>query len=571
MRIRRSLLFFTLVVTALLGISSIASAHEINPVRQTVPLPDSTLAVQPTVDGQYVFDSLSSEVKVSGQAANGSGNNGIAIIKQEPDSASLVRILQTGGETFGLTITPDGKYLIDAIQPDGCSGGSALSCGPETASSPTGVQIIDVAKAIAGEPGAILATVRTGDKSGPAEVALSPDGHFVFVSGEDNATVGVINFDEALATGGTAGFVGNIPVDQFPVGVVFSPDGKYAYVSNEFALSTHTGYNASACNPPTGVTGKATAEGTLTVIDVETAETDPAHSVVTDEFAGCTPVRTVLSNLGQVAWVTNRSGNEIRAYSTQRLVSEPSKALISRTPVGAAPVGIQMFDHEHLIAVANSNRFTAGQAGTVSILDKQAALEGAGDNATIGTFTAGEFPRQWSLSNDQRFLYLTEYSSNKLEVFSVPDLVSELQPFDPALEPFPLPPVAGPAGPTGPAGAPGKDGATGASGTAGPAGKPGKRGPKGAPGRDATVRCEVDGKGTRGDHVTCKVTYRGKDSRADRRELAGHAAKLLRGGKVYAAGTVDRLLSRRSLAPGKYTLQVRTGAHAVTRFEIRLG
>jgi hypothetical protein len=46
---------------------------------------------------------------------------------------------------------------------------------------------------------------------------------------------------------------------------------------------------------------------------------------------------------------------------------------------------------------------------------------------------------------------------------------------------------------------------------------------------------------------------------------------LLRDGKVYAAGTVGHLLSRRSLAPGKYTMQVRTGTHAVKRFKITLG
>jgi DNA-binding beta-propeller fold protein YncE len=568
MTIRRSLLFSTFVVTAFLGISSIASAQPINPGRQTVPLPDSTLAVQPTVDGQYVFDSLSSEVKVSGQVANGSGNNGVAIIKQEADSANLVRILQTGGETFGLTITPDGKYLIDAIQSDGCSGGTAATCGPETATSPTGVQIIDVAKAIAGEPGAILATVHTGEKSGPAEVALSPDGHFVFVSGEDNETMGVINFDEALATGGTSGFVGNVPVDQFPVGVVFSPDGKYAYVSNEFALPTHPGYSATACNPPAGVAGKPTAEGTLTVIDVETAETEPANAVVTDEFAGCTPVRTVLSNLGQVAWVTNRSGNEIRAYSTQRLVSNPTEALISRTPVGNAPVGIQMFDHEHLIAVANSNRFTAGQAGTVSILDKQAALEGAGDNATIGTFVAGEFPRQWSLSNDQRFLYLTEYSSNKLEVFSVPDLVSELEPFDPALEPFPLSPAVGPAGPAGPAGPTGKDGANGATGPAGATGargRKGARGRRGPKGETPVVKCKIVKKGKR-QEVNCTSSGTKSSSRT--------VLELVRGHKVVAhgrgrLGNGIRLQHSRPLH-GRYTLLVATPGDATGSQKVRV-
>lgn len=129
----------------------------------------------------------------------------------------------------------------------------------------------------------------------------------------------------------------------------------------------------------------------------------------------------------------------------------------------------------------------------------------------------------------------------------------------------------GPAGKEGKAGPAGAKGDTGATGAAGPKGATGATGPKGAPGRDATVRCEVGGKGAKGVKVTCKVTYGGKASSADGLKLSGHAATLLRGGKVYAAGTVGHLLSRREVAPGAYTMQVRTGTHAVTRFKVRLG
>ncbi|HEY0276911.1 MAG TPA: phosphodiester glycosidase family protein [Solirubrobacterales bacterium] len=123
-------------------------------------------------------------------------------------------------------------------------------------------------------------------------------------------------------------------------------------------------------------------------------------------------------------------------------------------------------------------------------------------------------------------------------------------------------------GKTGPAGAKGDTGATGA---AGPKGATGATGPKGAPGRDATVRCEVGGKGAKRVKVTCKVVYGGKASQAGTLKLAGHSATLLRGGKVYATGTVGHLLSRREVAPGSYTMQVRTGTHAATRFKVRLG
>jgi hypothetical protein len=78
--------------------------------------------------------------------------------------------------------------------------------------------------------------------------------------------------------------------------------------------------------------------------------------------------------------------------------------------------------------VANSNRFATGQAGSVSILDYNKALSGAGEAATVGTFSAGEFPRQWGLSADGQYLYLTEFSSNILAIFPVAALVREISP-----------------------------------------------------------------------------------------------------------------------------------------------
>jgi hypothetical protein len=130
----------------------------------------------------------------------------------------------------------------------------------------------------------------------------------------------------------------------------------------------------------------------------------------------------------------------------------------------------------------------------------------------------------------------------------------------------------GPAGPQGPAGPAGPKSSTGATGPKGPKGARGPAGPKGAPGRDATVRCEVGGgRKSKGVKVTCKVSFGAKGSRADARKLSHREAKLMRGGRVVAKGTVAHLLSTSSLEPGVDTLQVRTGSHQVTRFKVRLG
>ena len=395
--------FSFLATLAVLGGAITLLAQSISPEVQEISLPGSPFAVAVTPRGQYVFASLSGAV------------SGIAVIEQGETSASLVGVLSTAGPAFGLAVTADGKYLLDTVQPLGVA-------------APQGVQFIDVQKAIAGEADAILGTVPTGAGSGPIEVVLSSDNRFVFVANEDNETVTVIDFKKALASGENASsIVGNIPVEEAPVGLAVSGDDRFLYVTNEIANPTDPGYNPTACTLSTGGT---IAEGTLTVVDLPKAESDPGTSVLASVYAGCSPVRVVLSEDDRFAWVTARAENDVLAFSTRKLLSDPDEALVSRTPVGNAPVGIQLFDHDRFIAVANSNRFTPGQLGTVSILDSAKALRGAGVLATVGTFPAGQFPRQWSLSRNDRFLYLTEFSSNIVAIFPVRPLIRDLKAFD---------------------------------------------------------------------------------------------------------------------------------------------
>jgi hypothetical protein len=51
-----------------------------------------------------------------------------------------------------------------------------------------------------------------------------------------------------------------------------------------------------ACNLPNGSGGAIPGpEGTLTVVDVQKAEVNPAQSVLASVYAVCSPVRVVLS------------------------------------------------------------------------------------------------------------------------------------------------------------------------------------------------------------------------------------------------------------------------------------
>ena len=128
----------------------------------------------------------------------------------------------------------------------------------------------------------------------------------------------------------------------------------------------------------------------------------------------------------------------------------------------------------------------------------------------------------------------------------------------------------GPAGPRGDAGAPGAQGPKGDKGDAGAQGERGERGPRG---RDALVTCTVKG----ATRVTCSVVYRNAARSAEttaKQVKRSSKARLMRGGRVYAKGTVARMQATRKLARGSYVLRVggatRDGASAATTLRVRV-
>src|ERR1700758_3047384 len=69
---------------------------------------------------------------------------------------------------------------------------------------------------------------------GSIEAAVSPDGDFVFVSLEEGSSIAVFNLRRALSAGfSAADYVGSIPAEPGPVGLAFSPDGRWLYSTSE--------------------------------------------------------------------------------------------------------------------------------------------------------------------------------------------------------------------------------------------------------------------------------------------------------------------------------------------------
>jgi DNA-binding beta-propeller fold protein YncE len=201
-----------------------------------------------------------------------------------------------------------------------------------------------------------------------------------------------------------------IPLGIAVVGTAVAPDGRWLYATSELA-SQRIGHRS----------GHRGAQGTLSVISLSKAGTDPAHSVLATVTAGCGPVRVITSADGSVVWVTARESDMLLGFSAAGLLSDPAHSLIARVGVGEAPVGLALVDGGQRIVVADSNRFaTGGARSSLAVVNVTAAL--AGKPALAGYLPAGGFPRQMALEPDGRTLLVTNFTSGQLEEVNVASL-----------------------------------------------------------------------------------------------------------------------------------------------------
>jgi DNA-binding beta-propeller fold protein YncE len=312
---------------------------------------------------------------------------GVQVLRTGSRPALALARTITTGQVLGETLADGGRYLL--------------------AAAGAGAVVINVARAEQASTGAMAGRLAGPSGQGAIEVAVSRDGRFAFVSLEYSARVAVFDLQRALSQGfGPGDYVGAIPVGLAPVGLAVSPDGRWLYATSELRAGGQPGKNAP---------------GSLTVISVQRAETDPARSVVSTVDAGCQPVRVITSANGQVVWVTARGSDALLGFSAALLRSDPAHALVARVRVGEAPVGLALVDHGSRIVVADSNRFQArGAASSLAVVNVGAAL--AGKPALAGQLPAGGFPREMVPEPDGRVLLVTNYASGQVEAVNVAGL-----------------------------------------------------------------------------------------------------------------------------------------------------
>lgn len=335
----------------------------------------SPFGIVVTPDGRWAFAALGSSVEVYRIGSS-----------LAPVPVRAIRVpATTATPAFGETLTPDARYLLVATG--------------------TGAAVLSVARAEQGDPGALLGMLSDPASAGGAiEVAVSPDGDYAFVTEEDAMQAAVFNLHRALTQGfSSQDLVGDIPLGQSPVGLAVSPDGHWLYATSEVAP------------------GQSGNTGTLTVISMARAQTDPAGSVAVTVTAGCNPVRVITSADGRDIWVTARASDDLLCFSASALRANPAHALLAVVQVGDAPVGLRLVRNGTLIVVADSNRFLVrGATADLSVVNVAAAL--ARRPAVIGSIPAGLFPREMALVPGGRRLLVTNYASGQLEAVSVPSI-----------------------------------------------------------------------------------------------------------------------------------------------------
>lgn len=376
MMIRHAILLLTLALLA--GIARAECNEEASSTVLSVALPGHPFAVIPSTGRQagcWLFVSLD--------------NGNIAILRRDHGNVELQHTVKVKGHPLGMALTPDGKTLIVA------SGHSVL--------------FLDVKRLKSGRGDPTIASITDGDNPMSGYLNVTPNGRFLFVSNEAAQTISVVDLEHNRKS------IGTIPVGIGPIALTFSKDGRYLYTSSLRALADWNW--PKVCKPedqdPT-TAEVSKPEGAVVVVDVERAKADPAHSVVSRVPAGCSPARIVISPSGDRIYVTARGSNAVIAFDTGKLVSDPGSARFAMTNVGVAPVPVAVAAAGKLIIVGNSNRFDADQS-KAQMLD----VLSADPLKVVSHIQAGAFPREMKLSPDGNTLYITNSSSDSLEIVNL--------------------------------------------------------------------------------------------------------------------------------------------------------
>jgi DNA-binding beta-propeller fold protein YncE len=352
----------------------------------SVPAHGSPFDVQTTPDGQWSFASVI-----------GPTSSWVAVFSDRSGRPRLVRSIKLPADTFGEALTKNGRYLLVAMA--------------------SGLAVIDVARAESGAPDAFVELLIDGAPGTNAWfAAVSPDGRYAFVT-YPGLGVGVFDLAKALAHGFNVSDTLGIEPIPGAEDVAVSPDGHWLYVTSypgSLVLVNLRHPESLAAGGRDGLFGWA-----------------PPFAIGPTITAGCYPNAVVTSSDGHLVWVTAAYSDELLGFSAARLVSDPAHALVATVRVGVAPDGVALFDRDQRIAVADADwgplgtgtrPSRRGAAGNVVVVDTAAAL--AGRPALLGRVRSGLLPSAIAMEANGTTLLVANARSHQLEAVDFTSLLA---------------------------------------------------------------------------------------------------------------------------------------------------
>ncbi len=179
------------------------------PALDNIPVGGEPLGVAITPNGAFVYVAIPDTVSVIDTATN-------QVIDVDPTTPALDNI-PVGGNPFGVAITPDGAFVYVT------SSGSNTVSVIDTATN----QVIDVDPTTPA-----LDNIPVGDA--PTEMAITPDGAFVYVANSGSVSVIDTATNQVIDVDPTTPALDNIPVGS-PRGPAITPDGAFVYVASLFS------------------------------------------------------------------------------------------------------------------------------------------------------------------------------------------------------------------------------------------------------------------------------------------------------------------------------------------------
>ena len=254
----------------------------------TVDVPTSMigppLAVAVAHNGSFALVSNAQKFNPSDASKFVLDNTVSVIDLKDPRNPTVIQTLQAGNGATGISFNKSDTLAL-----------VAATGGTVSAFSVAGKKLMPVD------------TVQLDPKAQPVDVAISPDGKTALVT-QRSADVVVrlaIDGDKVTKTGI------EIPTGRQNYGVVFSPDGKFAYNTNLGGRLTPGSHEAPAGAAGAGAGGppRAPRIGTVTVIDVN------SNKVVNTIDVGQTPEHLTLSHDGKYLALTIGNGSSSRPGS----------------------------------------------------------------------------------------------------------------------------------------------------------------------------------------------------------------------------------------------------------------